>query len=64
MGSFAGTVGSVVLGCTHYPFVRRQIAEVLGGDVRFMTAALERPASCGTAWGSVAFWLTRSMRAP
>ena len=35
VGSFAGTVGSVVLGCTHYPFVRRQIAEVLGGDVRF-----------------------------
>lgn len=35
VGSFAGTVGSVVLGCTHYPFVRRQIAEVLGPDVRF-----------------------------
>lgn len=35
VGSFAGTVGSVVLGCTHYPFVRRQIAEVLGADVRF-----------------------------
>lgn len=35
VGSFAGTVGSVVLGCTHYPFVRRQIAEVLGQQVRF-----------------------------
>ena len=35
VGSFAGTVGSVVLGCTHYPFVRMQIAEVLGGDVHF-----------------------------
>ena len=35
VGSFAGTVGSVVLGCTHYPFVRTQIAEVLGGDVHF-----------------------------
>ena len=35
VGSFAGTVGSVVLGCTHYPFVRRQIAEVLGEGVRF-----------------------------
>lgn len=35
VGSFAGTVGSVVLGCTHYPFVRRQIAEVLGKDVKF-----------------------------
>ncbi len=35
VGSFAGTVGSVVLGCTHYPFVRRQIAEVLGPDVKF-----------------------------
>ena len=35
VGSFAGTVGSVVLGCTHYPFVRRQITEVLGDDVKF-----------------------------
>lgn len=35
VGSFAGTVGSVVLGCTHYPFVRRQIAEVLGDGVKF-----------------------------
>lgn len=35
VGSFAGTVGSVVLGCTHYPFVRQQIAEVLGGGVKF-----------------------------
>lgn len=35
VGAFAGTVGSVVLGCTHYPFVRRQIAEVLGEGVRF-----------------------------
>ena len=35
VGSFAGTVGSVVLGCTHYPFVRTQIAEVLGGGVHF-----------------------------
>ena len=35
VGSFVGTVGSVVLGCTHYPFVRRQITEVLGSGVRF-----------------------------
>lgn len=35
VGSFAGTVGSVVLGCTHYPFVRRQISEVLGDGVKF-----------------------------
>ncbi|WP_321974125.1 glutamate racemase [Paratractidigestivibacter sp.] len=35
VGSFAGTVRSVVLGCTHYPFVRGQIAEVLGPDVKF-----------------------------
>ena len=35
VGAFAGTAHSVVLGCTHYPFVRRQIAEVLGSDVRF-----------------------------
>lgn len=35
LGGYAGRVGSVVLGCTHYPFVRRQIARVLGPGVRF-----------------------------
>ena len=35
VGAYAGKVDGVVLGCTHYPFVRRIIAETLGGDVRF-----------------------------
>ena len=35
VGAYAGKVDGVVLGCTHYPFVRHIIAEVLGGDVRF-----------------------------
>ena len=35
VGEYAGTVDAVVLGCTHYPFVRRQIARVLGEGVRF-----------------------------
>ena len=35
VGGYAGSVDAVVLGCTHYPFVRRQIAEVLGPGVRF-----------------------------
>ncbi len=35
VGGYAGTVSSVVLGCTHYPFVRGLIDEVLGGGVRF-----------------------------
>ena len=34
VGSYRGEVDRVVLGCTHYPFVRHQIAQVLG-DVRF-----------------------------
>jgi len=34
VGDYRGKVDRVVLGCTHYPFVRRQIAQVLG-DVRF-----------------------------
>lgn len=34
IGGYRGEVDRVVLGCTHYPFVRRQIADVLG-DVRF-----------------------------
>lgn len=35
VGAYAGTVDAVVLGCTHYPFVRRRIAEVLGPGVTF-----------------------------
>ncbi len=34
VGPYRGEVDRVVLGCTHYPFVRTQIAQVLG-DVRF-----------------------------
>ena len=30
LGRYRGRVDAVVLGCTHYPFIRRQIAEVLG----------------------------------
>lgn len=30
VGAYAGKVDSVVLGCTHYPFVARQIREVVG----------------------------------
>lgn len=35
VGRYAGKVDSVVLGCTHYPFVRGVIAQVLGPQVRF-----------------------------
>ncbi|WP_124060207.1 glutamate racemase [Gordonibacter sp. Marseille-P4307] len=33
IGSYRGRVTSVVLGCTHYPFIARQIQKVLGDDV-------------------------------
>lgn len=35
IGAYAGKVDAVVLGCTHYPFVARQISEVLGGPEIF-----------------------------
>ncbi len=38
VGSYAGSVDAVVLGCTHYPFVREQIRAVLG-DVSFFDSA-------------------------
>ncbi len=38
VGQYRGTVDSVVLGCTHYPFVRRQIRSVVG-DVPFFDGA-------------------------
>lgn len=34
VGEWAGHVDSVVLGCTHYPFIKKQIREVLG-DIPF-----------------------------
>lgn len=34
IGKYRGRVDSVVLGCTHYPFIKKQIREVLG-DVPF-----------------------------
>ena len=38
VGAYAGQVDSVVLGCTHYPFVVKQIREVVG-DVPFYDGA-------------------------
>ena len=39
VGRYRGEVDRVVLGCTHYPFVRSQIAHVLG-DVRFFDGGM------------------------
>lgn len=39
LGPYVGKVDGVVLGCTHYPFVARQIEEVLGGDVPLFDGA-------------------------
>ncbi|MGI6755966.1 MAG: glutamate racemase [Atopobiaceae bacterium] len=33
IGSWSGAVDSVVLGCTHYPFVKRQIQAVIGEGI-------------------------------
>ena len=38
VGSYAGRVDAVVLGCTHYPFVRTQIERVLGPVTFFESA--------------------------
>lgn len=38
VGSYAGVVDAVVLGCTHYPFVHAQLASILG-DVPFFDSA-------------------------
>lgn len=35
VGDYRGKVDSVVLGCTHYPFIKPQIHKVLGDDVPF-----------------------------
>ncbi|MDO4798448.1 MAG: glutamate racemase [Coriobacteriales bacterium] len=38
VGPYAGSVDAVVLGCTHYPFVREQLEQILG-DVPFFDSA-------------------------
>ena len=35
VGGYAGSVDAVVLGCTHYPFVRAQVERALGPGVVF-----------------------------
>lgn len=35
VGGYAGKVDAVVLGCTHYPFVREQVGRALGSGVTF-----------------------------
>lgn len=39
MGAYKGQVDAVVLGCTHYPFIKDEIAQTLGGSVEFFDAA-------------------------
>lgn len=39
-----GRTDCVVLGCTHFPFVKNEIAEVLGHDIRFYDAAVNAAA--------------------
>lgn len=39
LGPYVGKVDGVILGCTHYPFVARQIEEVMGGGVPLFDGA-------------------------
>ena len=36
LGPYAGKLDALVLGCTHYPFVQRTIARVLGPETRLL----------------------------
>ena len=66
IGGYRGQVDAVVLGCTHYPFLRRQIRQVLGdvelfdggeGTARQLERRLEESGllRSGTGVGTVAF---------
>ena len=39
LGNYHDQVKNVVLGCTHYPLVRNELAEVLGSGVKFFNGA-------------------------
>lgn len=65
LSPYVGKVDSVVLGCTHYPFVKNEISEIMGENVKIFDGALgtaketKRRLSeaglkkCATARGSV-----------
>ena len=36
LGPYTGKLSSLVLGCTHYPFMKKAMAEVLGGGVELL----------------------------
>ena len=36
LGSYAGTLDALVLGCTHYPFMKKAMAAVLGSGVELL----------------------------
>ncbi len=39
IGMYKGKVENVVLGCTHYPLIQKEIGQVLGGNVKFFNGA-------------------------
>lgn len=39
LGKYKGKIENVVLGCTHYPLVQKQIKRVLGENIKFFNGA-------------------------
>lgn len=39
IGQYKGKVENVVLGCTHYPLIEKEIGQVLGGNIKFFNGA-------------------------
>ena len=39
LGLYKGLVKNVVLGCTHYPLIQKEIGQVLGNDIEFFNGA-------------------------
>lgn len=39
LGVYKGLVDNVVLGCTHYPLIQKEIGLVLGNDIKYFNGA-------------------------
>ena len=39
IGKYKGKVENVVLGCTHYPLIQKEIGQVLGNNIKFFNGA-------------------------
>ncbi len=57
-------VDTLVLGCTHYPFLRGAISYVMGEGVTLVSATTRPQATCTASWSEATSWRRPTRRRP